>query len=120
MMSWTQEGIPVGGLHTFCVRRSSGGAGSLKDWESDRVRQETKGVCNELLNQISQNKFAFIGRAGIDFYADPQEPKQKRANAISSPVWRSSGIWVSPSSSWGGTGFALCHLRLDDALGRSA
>jgi len=72
-----------------------------------------------LLNQIRQNKFVIIGRAGIDFYADPPGTKTEEATQFFSCLGGSSAnIGVAIVKLGGQASLVTCVS--DDALGRLA
>ncbi|MGJ8531747.1 MAG: 5-dehydro-2-deoxygluconokinase [Alphaproteobacteria bacterium] len=72
-----------------------------------------------LLNQIRQNKFVIIGRAGVDFYADPPGTKTEEATQFFSCLGGSSAnIGVAIVKLGGQASLVTCVS--DDALGRLA
>lgn len=72
-----------------------------------------------LLEQIRQNKFVIIGRAGIDFYADPPGTKTEEATQFFSCLGGSSAnIGVAIVKLGGQASLVTCVSN--DALGRLA
>ena len=72
-----------------------------------------------LLDQIGQNKFVVIGRAGVDFYADPPGTKTEEASQFFSCLGGSSAnIAVAIVKQGGQASLVTCVS--DDALGRLA
>lgn len=73
----------------------------------------------DLLNQLRRNKFVIIGRAGIDFYADPPGTKTEEATQFFSCLGGSSAnIGVALVKLGGQASLVTCVS--DDALGRLA
>ncbi len=72
-----------------------------------------------LLDQIRQNKFVIIGRAGIDFYADPPGTRTEEATQFFSCLGGSSANIGVAIVKLGGQA-ALVTCVSDDALGRLA
>lgn len=73
----------------------------------------------DLLNQIRQNKFVIIGRAGVDFYADPPGTKTEEATQFFTCLGGSSAnIGVAIVKMGGQASLVTCVS--DDALGRLA